>query len=93
MQDKHRLCQDGMFFRHSVQKKDGTHPEPCAEMDETRKNKRAPVRKQLHLKADCEFSRLQEISRLSRSVFNCLAKQKQGIHVVAPKKHALTFQH
>ena len=34
------------------------------------------------LKADCEFSCLQEISGLSRSVLNCLARQKQGIHVV-----------
>ena len=77
MQDKHRPCQDGMFFRHSVQK-ERSHPEPFAEMDE-----RARERMQLHCTlsrqtkmCDHEFICLQEISKLSRSVLNCLARQK-----------------
>ena len=76
MQDKHRPCQDGMFS-DTTSKRKTMHPLSRAQRWMKHEGTNVHSTHATSLKADCEFSCLQEISRHSRSVLNCLARQKQ----------------
>ena len=97
MQDKHRPCQDGMIS-DTASKQEESLLQPCAEIETSVQQYACNYIESCHDKTKMcdlvtrrEFYCLQEISKLSGSVLDCLAVQNQAFAWWRQKKHALTF--